>query len=300
MESDKARVELTNPSKLMFPDAGLTKRDVVDYYRRIAPTMLPHVRARPITMQRFPDGIGADGFYQKKAPDYFPDWIRRVEVDVAEGDGSGRQQQVVIEDVETLAYLANQACITPHVWLCRADRLDEPDRIIFDLDPPDDDFQVVRFAALALYDILSGVGIEPLVMTTGSRGLHVVIVLERGPGFDVTRDFARRLANRLADAHADRLTVAQRKEKREGRLFLDYLRNAHGQHGVAPYAIRPLPGAPVATPLDWSEVRRSDLDARSYRVDNIFRRLGQKEDPWGDVGDRAVALADAVRRLEER
>lgn len=290
-------VEVTSLDKVMFPDAGLTKGDLIDYYHRIAETMLPHVERRPLTMHRFPNGIGEPGFYQKEAPDYFPNWIDRVAVEVEEDQEI--QHQVVCNNPATLVYLANQACITPHVWLSRTDKLDCPDKLIFDLDPPGGDFEMVRAAARALREMMQEVGLVPFVMTTGSKGLHVVAPLNRDTDFDAARAFARELAETLAGREPDRFTTETRKNKRRGRLFLDYLRNSYGQHGVAPYAVRAKPGAPIATPLDWDELANHDLHSQSYSMQNIFRRLGQKADPWRDIMGHARSLKEARERLEK-
>jgi bifunctional non-homologous end joining protein LigD len=289
-------IEVANLDKVMFPDEGITQGALMDYYRRIAETMLPYMKGRPLTMQRFPDGIGDGGFYQKEAPDYFPDWIRRVSIEV-KGEGQ-EQPQVICDDVATLVYLVDQGCITPHVWLSRADKLTHPDKLTFDLDPPDDDFELVRSAAQSLREVLEGVGLLPFVMTTGSRGLHVVVPLDRSADFDTVRSFAKDLAGVLAEREADRLTTKVRKDKRGNRLFLDYLRNSYGQNTVAPYAVRAKPGAPVATPLDWDELSDSNLHSQTYTMQNIFRRLSQKEDPWKEMMRHARSLSEPRRQLD--
>lgn len=294
---DGHTIELSSLDKLMFPDAEVTKEELIDYYQRIADTMLPHLEARPISMQRFPDGIDEGGFYQKEAPDYFPHWIRRISIEVEEEDST--QDQVVCENTATLVYLANQGCITLHAWLSCTGKLDHPDKMIFDLDPPSEDFEPVRSAAGALRNVLEQVGLIPYVMTTGSKGLHVVVPLDRSAEFDTVRTFARDLAEVLASRHPDQLTTEVRKNKREGRLFLDYLRNSYAQHGVAPYTLRAKSGAPVATPLDWSELGDHDLHSQSYTIKNVFRRLGQKEDPWKDMMDNARSLGEARGKLEK-
>jgi bifunctional non-homologous end joining protein LigD len=288
-------VEISHRDKVFFPDKGLTKGDLVDYYQRIAQVMLPHLAGRPISMQRFPDGITGEGFYQKEAPDYFPDWIRQVEV-LVEGEGE-KQPQVVVDSSATLAYLANQACITPHTWLSRAGRLDQPDKLIFDLDPPEDDFDIVREAAFALHDLLEKAGLPAYVMTTGSRGLHVVLPLKASEGFDTVRDFAHGIAAALAAGEPEKWTVEVRKAKRNGRLFLDTMRNAYAQTSVPPYAVRALPGAPVAAPIEWDELRDRQLNSQTYSMMNIFRRLGQKPDPWADIYDHAMSLDHARKRF---
>jgi bifunctional non-homologous end joining protein LigD len=296
---DGREIEISHPDKLLYPDAGIPKHLVVDYYRRIAERMLPHVRSRPISMQRFPDGLGEEGFYQKEVPSYFPDWIDRVEVPKKEG---GRVVQVTIESAATLVYLANQGCLTPHVWLSRKDRLDNPDRLIFDLDPPgkgEGEFRMVLEAARELVELLEGLGLRPFAMTTGSRGLHVTVPLDASEPFDEVRAFARRVAEHLAERHPKRFTTETRKADRGRRLFLDYLRNGYGQTGVAPYALRARAGAPVATPLSLNELDRGDLSSHSYRISNIFRRLAHKEDPWRDIDEHARGLDEARKQLKE-
>jgi bifunctional non-homologous end joining protein LigD len=287
-------IKISHPDKLLFPEDGISKEDVIHYYDRISQVLLPYLQDRPLNMQRFPDGIGEEGFYQKEVPDYFPDWIDRVKVEVKE---EGRQQsQVICNKAATLLYLANLGCITFHRWLCKRNAIEHPDLMIFDLDPPGEEFEPVQFAALRLYEHLQQAQIQPFVMSTGSRGLHVVIPLLQSPSFDKVRVTAGQIAHRLAQEYPDQLTTEVRKEKRSGRLFLDYLRNAYAQTAVTPYSLRALPGAPVATPLDWDELHDGDLNARSYRMENIFRRLGQKSDPWQEIQDHAQSL-ESIQRI---
>lgn len=285
-------VQTSNEDKVFFPDAGITKGDLIDYYRQVAETMLPYLRHRPLTMRRFPDGIEGEGFYQKDAPDYFPDWIERVRVEKEDGT----VDHVVCGKVADLVYLANQACVTPHVWLSRADKPDNPDLMIFDLDPPDGPFADVRFAARAARDLLEELGLSPFVQTTGSRGVHVVVPLDRSSDFDSVRAFAQGVAEVLAGRAPGRLTTEQYKEKRGDRVFLDTARNAYAQTFAAPYSVRPKPGAPVATPIGWEELGR--VGPQSYNVGNVFRRLGQADDPWSGMRRRARSLKQPQRRLD--
>ena len=288
-------VALSSLDKVLFPDAGITKGDLVEHYRRVAGRMLPHVKGRPVSMQRFPDGIDADGFYQKDAPDYFPDWIRRVTVEKK----GGTVEHAVVDDAATLVYLANQNCITPHVWLSRADRLHHPDRLIFDLDPPGEDFESVRFAAGALRDLLGELGLVPFPMTTGGRGIHVLVPLDRKADFDAVRDFARDAAGLLAARHPDRLTTEVRKNKRRGRLFLDVMRNSYAQTAVPPYAVRARPGAPVAMPIGWRELSALPLGGATWNTRNVAARL-RKKDPWQGLSRRARSLSGPRRKLDRR
>lgn len=290
-------VDISNPDKVFFPDEGITKGDLIDYYLKIAETMLPYLSDRPLSLQRFPDGIQEEGFYQKEAPDYFPDWIHRTQIKVKE-DGRA-QPQVVVDDAATLAYLADQGVVTLHGWLSRTRQIDNPDRLIFDLDPPGDDFAQVRAAAFLLRDFLYELDLAPFVMTTGSRGLHVVLPLQEEVDFEAVRTFARDSAQALAERHPGQLTTETRKNKRGDRLFLDYLRNAYGQTSVIPYTVRARSGAPVATPLDWDELGDKSLTSQHYTIKNILRRLGQKADPWRGIMQQAMSLTAARQQLNE-
>src|SRR5919204_2949083 len=223
-------VEVSNAGKVLYPDDGITKGDLVDYYRQVADAMLPHLHGRPVSMERFPDGIAGQRIVQKDVPDYFPDWIERVEVEKEHG----RLHHVLCEQAATLVYLANQACITPHVWLSRVDRPDRPDQLIFDLDPAGDEFEEARRAALWLRSLLEELELPSFAKTTGGKGIHLTVPLDRWADFDTVRAFAREVAEELAGRHPDRLTIEQRKDK----LYLDTMRNAYAQTAVPPYAVR--------------------------------------------------------------
>jgi bifunctional non-homologous end joining protein LigD len=279
-------VQITRPEKVLFPRDGIIKRELVDYYRRIAPAMLPHLRGRPIAMQRYPDGISAPGFFQKKAAAYYPTWLATATL--AKQNGSVRY--VICKDAATLVYLANQAVITPHAWLSRADKPDYPDQMIFDLDPPDGDFGVVRRAALKLRELLEQRGLEAFPKTTGARGLHVLVPLNRRQDFDAVRKFAREIAHELADSDPEHLTTEIRKNKRAGRIFIDTARNAYGQTAAPPYAVRARDGAPIAAPVTWEEVEGSQLKPDQFNIRNIFDRLERIGDPWEKARKHAYGL----------
>jgi bifunctional non-homologous end joining protein LigD len=281
-------IEVSRPDKVLFPGDGITKADLVEHYVRVAEVMLPHVRNRPVAMKRFPEGIRGHMFFQKQVPEHFPEWIPRTKVETEE---KGTQEHAVIGDAATLAYLAEQACIEPHTWLSRADRLDHPDQMVFDLDPSTEDVGVVRDCARALRDTLERAGLSPYLKTSGSKGFHVAVALDRSADFDTVRTFARGVADVVAAHDPERFTVEQRKGKRKGRVYLDVMRNGYLQTAIPPYAVRALPGAPVATPLDWDELGRAE--PQSYTMGNLFRRLGRRDDPWKDMGRAARSITDA-------
>jgi bifunctional non-homologous end joining protein LigD len=286
-------VEVSNAGKVLYSGDGITKGDLVDYYRQVAGRMLPHLRGRPVAMERYPDGIDGERIFQKDVPGYFPDWIDRAKVH-KEG---GTLQQVVCEQPATLVYLANQACITPHVFLSRVDRLDHPDQLIFDLDPAGDDFEQARLAALALRSLLGELELPSFPKTTGGKGIHVTVPLDRRADFDTVRGFARDVAAVLAARQPDRLTTEPYKRNRKGRLYLDVMRNAYAQTAVPPYAVRARPGATVATPLDWGEVEDPALRPSAFTVGSALARFEQA-DPWKDLRRRGRSLSGARRRLD--
>ena len=287
-------VETSNEEKLFFPDEEISKGDLIDYYHKIAEKLVPCVKERPLVMKRYPDGIKGESFFQKEIGDYFPDWIERVKVKKK----GGTVTHVQCDNAATLVYLANQACIELHPWLSRSDKLHYPDQLIIDLDPSGDDFSQAVFGARVLKELFDELDLKAFLKTTGSRGLHVLVPLDRRANFDKVREFAQDTAKLLAQRHSDKLTIEARKAKRRGRLLIDTARNAYAQTAVAPYAVRAKPGAPVATPLDWDEIGNKKLNSQSYNVRNIFRRLGRKTDPWKDLPRLGRSLKEARRRLD--
>jgi bifunctional non-homologous end joining protein LigD len=274
---DGHEITVTNPQKVLFPDDGITKGDLVDYYQRIADRMLPLVRDRPLHMNRYPDGIGGIAIQQKRVPDSFPPWIERVTVDLHKG---GTITHAVIDNAATLVYLANYNMITAHVWLSRIQAPEQPDLLIFDLDPSDDDFGLVRRTALSLRSLLEEIKLVPFVKTTGSRGLHVVVPIVVSPSFEEAHLFADFVGQRLAAGDPDHLTTEFIKQKRAGRLFIDVNRNAYAQTVVAPYAVRARRRAPVAVPVSWSDVETAGLRPDGITIGNVWKWLQAHDDPW--------------------
>lgn len=284
-----ADVEVNHPDKILFPRAAINKRRLAGYYAGLASTILPYLKDRPLTLERYPDGIDREGFFQKQLADYFPDYIHSINLDNASIRGSTRYP--LCQDRRSLVYLAQLATITPHRWLSRCDRPDEPDLMVFDLDPsPGNSFDDVINAAKSIRNIVVDTGLSPYVMTTGSRGLHVITPLQRRHGFNTVRDRAAELAGEVVSNQPEQLTTEIRKDKRDGRLFIDIARNARGQTVVCPYAVRARDHAPVATPLDWEELDRPDLRADRYTINTINRRLARKKDPWRGIHQQAGYL----------
>jgi bifunctional non-homologous end joining protein LigD len=279
-------VVITHPEKVLFPNDGITKRELVAYYQRIAATMLPHLRERPIVMERYPDGISGQKIFQKNTPSYFPGWISVV----ALPKKGGIVRHVVCDEASTLVYLANQAVITSHAWLSRIDKPIRPDQMIFDLDPSNGDFRAVCKAAKLLRERLLEEGLTSFVKTTGSRGLHVLVPLNRHANFDSVRAFVRRVTETFVQIDPEHLTTAVRKDKRKGRIFVDTARNAYAQTAAPAYAVRPRDRAPVAAPLEWKELDSHQLKPDLYSIRNIFDRLDKTGDPWKDLKQHAQGL----------
>jgi bifunctional non-homologous end joining protein LigD len=295
LEVGDRTITVSNPDKELYPDDHLTKDDVIGHYLRVADTMLRHLRGRPLSLRRFPDGIGHEGFFQKEASDFFPDWLEIVEV--PRRKDSGAMHQVVCRDAADLVYLASLATLEFHVWPSTMAALNKPDRLVIDIDPPDGTpARRLRDIAKRIRRLAERIGLSAYVQATGGRGFHVVTPLDASAGYDEVRDLARGIADHAASEDPDRLTTAIRKESRGGRIFLDINRNGYAQTFIAPYSLRARPGAAVATPLDWSELGGAEPNGFDPR--RIQRRLGQKVDPWRKIDDSAAAPAAASEKLE--
>ena len=293
------RVQVSHPEKVLFPDDGITKGELVGYYRAVAPRMLPLISGRPVTMQRFPDGIGRGGFLQKQIGRHFPDWIERVTAPnrrTRQATTRDEVTYVVCRHADDLAYLANQGCLTPHVWLSRAPDINRPDQMVFDLDPASEDLGVLRAAAGALRGLLEELGLASFLKSSGSRGLHVVVPLVPAADTDTVKLFSIAVAEALAARHPDDFTTEGRIAKRHGRLYLDIGRNGYAQTMAAPYAVRALPGAPVSMPLDWSELDGWVPGRHTLRT--VAERLAAP-DPWAGMDGATGRLDQAGPRLAE-
>jgi len=283
----RRQVPFSHPDKALFTDPEITKRALAEHYENVAEAMLPHLRDRPLALQAFPNGIGQKGFFMKSVPRYFPDWIETVTVPKK----GGTLTQVVAGDAATLVYLAGQNVVTPHIWLSRADEPRQPDRLIIDFDPsPGVGFADVRAAARDAGERLRDAGLATFAMVTGSRGIHVVSPLRRGPGFGAVHKFARAMAEAMVADNPDRLTLEWHRDERGARIYVDVNRINYAQHAVAPYGVRPRPGGPVAMPIAWDELSDAKLAPDKWTVATAADRLRSEGDPWKGITRRARAL----------
>ncbi len=293
---DRFTIEISNYDKVLFGKSGITKGELIEYYSYIAPIMVPYCLNRPISMHRFPGGIHTEGFYQKDAGDYFPEWIKTIAV----GHSKSTVDYVIVNNAATLVYLANQACITPHIWLSRSDKLDQPDRIIFDLDPSDGvTFADVQWVAQKIKNLLDSLQLPTYYMLTGSRGMHIVIPLKRLYTFDQTRAFAHDVAVLLAQHYPEKITVEMSKNARGKRVFIDWLRNGFGATGVAPYAVRAIEGAPIAMPVTWYEACKKGMASQRYTIKNVKKRINSVGDLWHGMQKEAVSLTKAQKLIDQ-
>ncbi len=290
----RQQVEISRPEKVLFPEDGITKGELIEYYARIAPRILPYLCDRPLTLERYPNGINSKRFFQKEVSSYFPEWIRRVTVKKV----GGSVTHVVCNDPATLVYLANQACITPHVFLSKVDKLEYPDQMVLDLDPQGEDFELVRSTAREFKQLLDELELPAFLKTTGSRGLHIVVPLQRRESYDSVRDFARELAAIVVRQAPKERTLEQLKAHRGNRVFIDTNRNGYAQLVAPAYAVRARKGASVSLPIEWSELKKKSLRPNSVTIRSIFDQLDDAADPWKNFGRRRASLAKARRKLD--
>jgi len=286
---------ITHPDKVLFPDDGITKGELASYYEAIAPLMVPHVRNRPITMERFPGGIGAKGFIQKDVSKGFPDWLERVEVPKKDGT----VHHALVTDTRSLLWLVNQNCITPHVWVSRVPDLYNPDVCVFDLDPLSDDRpDLLRKAALDVRDVLEELGLPSWVKTSGSKGVHILVSLDGKTRIGDVARFAHRVGALLVERDPDHLTQEIGKKDRGGRILVDTGRNGYSATFAAVYAVRPKPGAPVSVPCTWEEVEKGSVHPQTFNVRTMAARVKTVGDLWEGMRRRRRSLRRAMEKLK--
>jgi len=284
---------ITHPEKILFPADGITKGDLAAYYESIAPVMLPHLRHRPITMERYPAGIGGDGFWQKNVSKGFPSWLKRVRVRKKDGV----LHYPLVTDLRSLLWVTNQNTITQHVWISRAPRLSYPDVCVFDLDPSVEDVPAVRRAALELRDLLDDLGLPSWVKTSGSKGFHIVVPIDGKTPIGAVVRFAHAVGRRFVAGAPDRLTQEFSKADRGGRIYVDTGRNQPGATFAAAYTVRARPGAPVSAPCTWAEIERGTVQPQSFTLRNMPKRIASVGDVWADMLRRGRSLARAMTKV---
>ena len=294
---DDRVVPLTNLDKVYWPDDGYTKGDLVRYYYEIAPHLSPYLQDRPLIMKRYPAGIRGSSFHQHDVNEA-PEFVRTVAIDVEEGR---EVDYIVGGERATLVYMANLGAIERHPWHSRVEQLDSPDWVVFDLDPENVDFTVVCDVALSTREVLQDLGLESYVKTSGSRGLHVYVPVTAGHTYAEAARFAELVAGRIVGANPEVATVERSLKKRQrARIYIDHMQNARGKSVVAPYSVRPRPGAPVSAPLVWEEVKRKKIRPQDFTIRNIRARLARKGDLFEPVLQGGQTLAGALRKLESR
>jgi bifunctional non-homologous end joining protein LigD len=284
---------ITHPEKVLFPDDGITKGELAAYYEAVAPLMVPHISGRPVTMERFPAGIGQKGFLQKDVSKGFPEWLERVEVPKK----GGSVHHPIVRDTRSLLWLANQNCVTPHVWSSRTPNLYQPDICVFDLDPSEDEPAVLRAAALAVRDVLAELSLPSWVKTSGSKGFHIVVPLDGESGFDEVFDFANAVARVLIERDPRHLTQEFSKAERGGRIYMDTGRNGYSATFAATYAIRARPGAPVSAPCTWDELEGGQVGPQTFKLRTIASRLADVGDLWADLPKHGRSLRGPLEQL---
>ncbi len=289
-------IALSNVDRVMFPDDGITKGELLAYYRDVAALMVPELRGRPLSVVRYTKGIDRGGFFQKHYQKHFPAWLDHVEA-----GGKTRVDYPIVDGPAGVVYMANQGSIEFHIWTSRRDELHRPDMLVFDLDPPDGpadvQFDLVRRAAVVLRELLELLGLPAFAKLTGSRGLHVIVPLDDAAAFDEAGALATRIGALVCRRHPDQLTMEFYKKDRRGRLFVDVMRNAIGATLVAPYSLRGRPGAPVSAPIAWSELDDPALRADGIRLRELRSRIDRRGDPWRDLRALPGSVAGALRAL---
>jgi bifunctional non-homologous end joining protein LigD len=290
---------ITHPEKVLFPDSGITKGELCAYYEAVAPLMLPHIRGRPITMERYPAGIEKKGFIQKNVAKGFPGWLERVAVEKRNDGDGGTVNYPLAADARSLVWLANQNSVTPHVWCSRVPELYRPDVCVFDLDPAGEDPVVLRAAALAVRDLLAELGLPSFIKTSGSKGFHILIPLDAAADFQIAWRFAHGAGAVLVKRHPEMLTQEFIKADRAGRILVDTGRNGPGATFAAVYAVRPKPGAPASAPCTWQEVERGAVGPRTFTLRTIAARVGEVGELWSAMHDQGHSLSGPMTRLEQ-
>lgn len=287
---------ITHPEKVLFPGDGITKGELASYYEAIAPVMVPHIRNRPITMERYHGGIAAPGFFQKDVSKGFPEWLKRVEVP----KHGGTVHHPIVTDTRSLLWLANQNSITIHVWPSRAPNLYHPDICVFDLDPANEDEpEIMRAAALRLRELLAELGLSSWLKTSGSKGFHIAVPLDGKSDFGTVARFAHSAGRVLVSRDPKNLTQEFSKADRGGRILVDTGRNGYSATFAAAYTVRAKPGAPVSAPCSWEELERCEIGPRTFTLRTMTQRIAEVGDLWSDMLRSKRSLRRPIERLRK-
>lgn len=286
---------ISHPEKVLFPDDGITKGELAEYYESVAPVMLPHIKGRPLTMERYPSGIGKKGFWQKDVSKGFPEWLQREEVPKKDGV----VHHPIVTDERALLWVANQNTITLHVWGSRVPDLLHPDICVFDLDPSTDDAAAVRAAALGLRNLLEELGLPSWVKTTGSKGFHIIVPLDGKSDVHTVERFAHTVGRVFVSHAPEHLTQEFAKTDRKGRIYVDTGRNGYSATFAAAYSVRAKAGAPVSAPCTWDEIEKGSVSPASFNLRNMPARLKKVGDLWAEMLRKRRSLTKPIEKLKQ-
>src|SRR5467141_97727 len=289
-------VKLSSPDRVLYPEDGITKGDVFEYYKQVGPTIVPHLRDRPFTMKRYPHGITGEVFFQKQAPRGMPDWIPTRQFRTWPREGGSRLVDFpLMNSAEAVLWMVQMNCVDMNAWYSRVDKPDRPDFVLFDLDPPEDGFALAIEVAHLIHELLEELGLPGYVKTSGADGIHVVAPITRRSTFEQTYDFAEKASRLLEQRHPGKVTTEWLKKKREG-VLVDHRQNGHGKTIASVYSVRPKPGAPVSTPLRWEELTER-VRPRDFGRREALDRIAKHGDLFEPVLRGGQALGPALRRL---
>jgi bifunctional non-homologous end joining protein LigD len=290
-------VTLSSPDRVLFPDDGITKGDLFEYYGKVGPAIVPHLRDRPFTMKRYPHGIDGEVFFQKQAPKHIPSWIPTRQFRTLPREGGSRLVDfALVNSTEAVLFMVQNNCIDMNAWYSRVDKPDRPDFVLFDLDPPDDGFALAIEVAHLIHELLDELDLPGYVKTSGADGIHVVAPITRRSTFDQTYHFAEQASRLLERRHPGKVTTEWLKKKREG-VLVDHRQNGHGKTIASVYSVRPKPGAPVSTPLRWDELT-AEVRPRDFGMAEALSRIERQGDLFAPVLEEPRPLAPAARKLE--
>ncbi len=280
------KTPIVNPDKILYPKLKITKKELINYYSNISKRMLPHLKNRYLSVQRFPNGIDKPGFFQKNTPNYYPEWIKTKR--------DKDTEYSICDDEECLLYMANQATLVFHSWLSSKNEPQKPDKIIFDLDPIEVDFDYVRKGALAIKKLLEP-ELRTFIMTTGSKGFHIVSPIKPEMDFEEVKEITRKVAGIIVRLNPDRFTLEMRKIKRKGKVFIDFHRNTESQTAVVPYSLRTNEDATIAMPFDWTDIKKTT--PQKFNIKNYKKYL--KKDPWKNYSKSSKSIKALKKKIEK-